>query len=125
MSTAPQPSPAKKWNPRILIVINATYFLLFLVVTLLIMRQWRSPQPWAALDTKVIVILVLSLVYCFQQLILYPNVFKTRDSMNLFVGKAFDPKMPATLGILGTLELLAFADYSHWHLVPALRTPLL
>jgi protein-S-isoprenylcysteine O-methyltransferase Ste14 len=125
MSTAAQPSPAKKWNPRILIVTNAVYFLLFLVVTLLIMRKWRSPDPWAALDANVIIILALTLVYCFQQLILYPSIFKTRDSMNLFVGKAFDPKMPAMLGILGTIELLAFADYAHWHLVPALRTPLL
>ncbi len=125
MSTAPQLSPAKKWNPRILIVINASYFLLFIVVTVLIMRKWRSPEPWAALDTNVIIILALSLVYCFQQLVLYPSVFKTRESMNLFVGKAFDPKMPAMLGILGTMELLAFADYAHWHLVPALRTPLL
>ncbi|MDT8067614.1 MAG: isoprenylcysteine carboxylmethyltransferase family protein [Terriglobia bacterium] len=125
MSTAPQPSPEKKWNPRILIVINATYFLLFLVVTLLIMRKWASPDPWSALDANVITILVFSLVYCFQQLILYPSVFKTRESMNLFVGKAFDPKMSGILGILGTIELLAFADYAHWHLVAALRTPLL
>ncbi len=125
MSTAPQPSTAKEWNPRVLIVINATYFLLFLVVTLLILRKWRSPDPWSALDTNVIIILALSLVYCFQQLVLYPSVFKTRDSMNLFVGKAFDPKMPAMLGILGVIELFAFADYAHWHLVPALRTPFL
>ncbi len=125
MGTAPQPSPARKWNPRVLIVINAAYFLMFLVVTLLIMRKWRSPDPWSALDANVIIILSLSLIYCFQQLILYPSVFRTRESMNLFVGKAFDPKMPAILGILGTIELLAFADYAPWHLVPALRTPLL
>ncbi len=125
MSTAPQPKPARKWNPRILIIINAVYFLLFLVVTLLIMRKWRSPDPWSAIDTNVVIILVLSLIYCFQQLILYPSVFRTRESMNLFVGKHFDPKMPAVLGILGTIELLAFADYAHWRLVPALRTPVL
>jgi len=125
MSTAPQASPAKKWNPRVLIIINATYFFLFLVAILLTMRKWKSSEPWSALDANVIAILALSLVYCFQQLILYPSVFKTRESMNLFVGKGFDPKMPAMLGILGTIELLAFADYAHWHLVPFLRTPFL
>lgn len=127
MSTAPQPAIAKEksWSPRILIIINAVYFLLFLVVTLLIMRKWRSPEPWSALDVNVLIILALSLIYCFQQLILYPSVLKTRASKDLFVGKAFDPKLPAILGLLGTIELLAFADYAHWHLVPALRTPLL
>ncbi len=108
-----------------LIVVNAVYFLLFLALTLIIMRHWHSPDPWSALDANVIIIVALSLVYCFQQLILYPSVFKTREGMNLFVGKAFDPKMPAMLGLLGTIELLAFADYAHWHLIPALRTPLL
>lgn len=123
MSTAPQPHslPQKKWDPRILIVINAAYFALFLVITLVIMRKWRSPYPWSALDANVIMILALSVVYCFQQLILYPSVFKTKASMHLFVGKHFDPKMPMFLGILGAIELLAFADYAHWQLVPALR----
>lgn len=127
MSTASQPASAeeKSWDPRMLIIINAAYFLLFLGVALLIMRRWRSPDPWSALDTNVIIIIGLSLIYCFQQLVLYPRVFKTREGMNLFVGKAFDPKMPAILGLLGAIELLAFADYAHWHLVPALRTPLL
>src|SRR5689334_21857297 len=120
MSTAPQSQevPKKKWNPRILIVVNSVYFTLFLVTTLLIMRKWGSPEPWAAIDTNVVIIVALSVVYCFQQLILYPSVFKTRDSMHLFVGKAFDPKMPMFLGILGIIELLAFADYAHWHLAP-------
>ena len=126
MSTAPQPSPwTKKWNPQVLILINAAYFIAFLVATLLIMRKWRSPDPWSAIDGNVVLILALSLIYCLQQLILYPSVFKTKSSMDLFVGKAFDPKMPALLGILGTIELLAFADYAHWHLVPGLRTPFL
>jgi len=127
MSTAPQPqeAPPKKWNPRILILINAAYFILFLVIILLIMRKWGSVQPWSAIDANVIVILALSVVYCFQQLILYPSVFRTKASMNLFVGKHFDPKMPMWLGILGAIELLGFADYAHWHLVPALRIPAL
>jgi protein-S-isoprenylcysteine O-methyltransferase Ste14 len=127
MNTASQPASAeeKSWHPRILIIINTVYFLLFVMVTLLIMRKWRSPDPWSALDANVITILALSLVYCFQQLILYPSVLKTRASKGLFVGKAFDPRMPAILGLLGAVELLAFADYAHWHLVPALRTPFL
>jgi len=123
MSTAAQSADLKKWNPRFLIVLNAGFFLLFLFVTLLIMRKWRSTSPWAALDTNVIIILALSVIYCFQQLILYPSVFRTRESMHLFAGKTFDPKMPSMLGLLGALELLAFADYAHWQLVPALRTP--
>ncbi len=125
MSTAPksQPEKQRKWNPRVLIIINAVYFALFLVVTLLIMRKWRSPSPWSAVDGYAIAILALSVLYCVQQLILYPSVFRTRASMDLFVGKQFDRKMPAYLGILGTIELLAFADYAHWHLVPALRNP--
>ena len=125
MNTTAQPATSKKWNPRFLIVMNAGFFLLFLIVILLIMRKWRSPSPWAALDANVIVILALSVTYCFQQLILYPSVFRTRESMHLFAGKSFDPKMPGVLGILGTLELLAFADYAHWHLVPSLRSPLI
>jgi protein-S-isoprenylcysteine O-methyltransferase Ste14 len=127
MSTAPQSqqAPKRKWNPRLLIVVNAAYFVLFIVITLLIMRKWGSPQPWSALDANVITILVLSVIYCVQQLILYPTVFKTKASMDLFVGKHFDPKMPMFLGLLGAIELLAFADYSHWHLVPALRIPAL
>lgn len=127
MSTAPQPqeAPPKKWNPRVLIVVNAVYFVLFLVITLLIMRKWGSPQPWVAIDLNVAIILALSVIYCFQQLILYPSVFRTKASMNLFVGKHFDPKMPMWLGILGAIELLGFADYAHWHLVPALRIPAL
>ena len=126
MSTAPQPeqAPPRKWNPRVLIVINAVYFVLFLAITLLIMRKWGSQQPWSAIDVNVIIILVLTVIYCFQQLILYPSVFRTKASMNLFVGKHFDPKMPMFLGLHGTIELLAFADYAHWHLVPALRVPL-
>jgi protein-S-isoprenylcysteine O-methyltransferase Ste14 len=127
MSTAPlpQPSPAKRWNPRVLIVINAAYFILFLVIALLIVRKWGSPDPWSALDNNLIIIFALSAIYGLQQLILYPGVFRTRDSMNLFVGKTFDPKLPAFLGILGGIELLAFADYAHWHLVPVLRSPAL
>jgi protein-S-isoprenylcysteine O-methyltransferase Ste14 len=123
MSTAAQPAASKKWNPRFLIVLNAGFFLLFLLVTLMIMRKWRSTSPWAALDTNVVIILALSVIYCFQQLILYPSVFRTRESMHLFAGKTFDPKMPGMLGLLGALELLAFADYAHWQLVPPLRTP--
>lgn len=125
MSTVPlsQEVPRKKWNPRTAIVWNAAFFVLFIIITLLIMRKWNSAEPWSALDANVIAILILSVFYCIQQLILYPSVFHTRDSMDLFVGKHFDRKMPAYLGILGLIELLAFADYAHWHLVAALRIP--
>ena len=127
MGTAPksQEVPPKKWNPLTAIVWNAAFFVLFIIVTLLIMRKWRSPEPWAAVDANAIAILVLSVLYCVQQLVLYPRVFRTRESMDLFVGKHFDRRMPGLLGILGTIELLAFADYAHWHLVPALRIPAL
>lgn len=115
----------KKWNPRSAIVANAAFFLVFIGIALLVMRKWNSPDPWSAVDANVIAILVLSVIYGVQQLILYPSVFKTRESMDLFVGKRFDRRMPAYLGILGALELLGFADYAHWNLVPVLRNPVL
>lgn len=121
MSTAPQLSTEKKWNPRVLIVANASFFVVFLAIALLLMRKWHSPQPWSALDANVIAIIALSLIYAVQQLILYPTVFKTKRHMDLFVGKHFDPRMPMFLGILGAIELAAFVDYAHWHLIPALR----
>jgi protein-S-isoprenylcysteine O-methyltransferase Ste14 len=123
MGTAPksQEVPPKNWNPRTAVVWNAVFFVLFIIVTLLIMRKWRSPDPWSAVDANAVAILVLSVLYCVQQLILYPSVFRTRESMDLFVGKHFDRRMPGYLGMLGAVELLAFADYAHWHLVPALR----
>jgi protein-S-isoprenylcysteine O-methyltransferase Ste14 len=127
MGTAPksQVVPRKKWNLHTAVLWNAAFFLLFIIITLLIMRKWRSPDPWSAVDANAIAILVLSVLYCVQQLILYPSVFRTRESMDLFIGKHFDRKMPGLLGILGTIELLAFADYAHWHLVSALRIPAL
>lgn len=125
MSTVPlsQEATRKKWSPYTAVIWNAAFFLLFIVITLLIMRKWGSPEPWSAVDANAIAILVLSVLYCIQQLVLYPSVFRTRESMDLFVGKHFDRRMPGLLGILGTIELLAFADYAHWHLVPALRNP--
>lgn len=127
MGTAPksQEVAMKKWNPQMAVVGNAAFFVLFVIITLLIMRKWRSPEPWSAVDANAIAILVLSVLYCVQQLILYPSVFRTRESMDRFVGKHFDRKMPGRLGILGAIELLAFADYAHWHLVPPLRIPAL
>jgi protein-S-isoprenylcysteine O-methyltransferase Ste14 len=126
MSTAAKPLdvPKRKWNPRTAVVWNAAFFVLFIIITLLIMRKWGSSDPWSAVDANAIAILALSVLYCVQQLILYPSVFRTRDSMDLFVGKHFDRRMPGYLGILGTIELLAFADYAHWHLVPMLRNPI-
>jgi protein-S-isoprenylcysteine O-methyltransferase Ste14 len=125
MGTAPKSLEVhkKQWNPHTAVVWNAAFFVLFIIITLLMMRKWGSAQPWSAVDANAIAILALSVLYCVQQLILYPSVFRTRESMDLFVGKKFDRKMPSYLGMLGTIELLAFADYAHWHFVPALRRP--
>ena len=126
MSTAPKSLevPRKRWNPYTVVVWNAAFFLLFIVIALLLMRKWGSPEPWSAVDKNAIAIVALSVVYCTQQLILYPSIFRTRESMNLFIGKHFDARMPGYLGILGAIELLAFADYAHWNLVPGLRNPI-
>ena len=125
MGTAPKSLEVfqKRWNPYTAVIWNGLFFALFVVIALLLMRKWGSPEPWSAVDKNAIAILVLSVLYCIQQLILYPSIFRTRQSMNLFVGKHFDARMPGYLGILGAIELLAFADYAHWHLVPGLRVP--
>lgn len=126
MSTAPKSVvQSKPWSSRIPIVWNGIFFALMFAIALAILRRWGSPQPWSAVDRYIIAILILSLLYCVQQLILYPNVFKTRGDMEFFVGKHFDPNMPALLALIGALEMLGFADYAHWHLVPALRAPAL
>jgi len=126
MGTAPKSLEVlqKKWNPYTAVIWNGVFFALFVVIALLLMRKWGSPEPWSAVDKNAIAIVVLSVLYCIQQLILYPSIFRTRESMNLFIGKHFDARMPGYLGILGAIELLAFADYAHWHLVPGLRNPM-
>ncbi len=123
--SGPNTPEVKGWSVKRAVFFNALFYLFFLVVAALIVRQWGSPHPWARADFFFIAVMLFSVLMGTQQLILYWTLLNTRERMLFFSGMQFDPTMFRWIAALGVAEMLAFADHAHWNLVPALRNPVL
>lgn len=99
------------------------FFAIFIVLVVLIMRQWHSPDPWSRLDRYIIALLAFSLGMAAIQTALSVRLSPSSDVTHEFFGLTFDKAMSGWISLLGFLELLAFADYAHWRLVPSLIHP--
>lgn len=95
-------------------------FSLYIVAVLCIMRHWRSAPPWDRLDRYVVIILAFSVAMAVLQMVVSIRISDSAEIKGEFFGLSFDRAMSKWISIISILELLAFADYSHWRLVPAL-----
>jgi protein-S-isoprenylcysteine O-methyltransferase Ste14 len=87
---------------------------------LVCVRQWGSSHPWSRLDLFSGGYIVLSLTLFVQQSVFAARFTGTAEIRRLFYSLDIDPGFERWSVGLGVAELVAFLDYAHWHLVPAL-----
>jgi protein-S-isoprenylcysteine O-methyltransferase Ste14 len=97
----------------------------YLVLVLLCLIRWGTPDPWARVDFFAGAYLIIKLVNTFHSVWSGRAVFRSKSVLREWWALDSDPKGPTLLRVLMLLELTIFLDYGHWHLVPQLRQPLL
>jgi len=111
----PAASPAwKTW------LESACVLVFYLAVMLLCLRQWDSPAPWSRLDLFSGGYMVLGMVLFAQQSVFAARFTGSQEIRTAFYSLEIDPEFSRWSAILGLLGTLAFLDYAHWHLCPAL-----
>ncbi len=101
------------------------FFLLYIALALLCLRQWSSPRPWQHVDAIVAAFFVISFAWMLQSLDFHKVVFHSKEMMQEASGAGYDPWMLRAFSFLPLLDLLVYYEYAHWQLTPALRQPLL
>lgn len=118
-------SPAKTVAPRI---PNSGAFLftfLYLLLSLLCLRQWGTNRPWARLDVFSGSFLALSAFLALRQIQFKRTILRSREVLREASGTSYDPATVKWGSLQSLAELAVFLDYAHWHLVPSLEKPIL
>lgn len=98
-------------------------FSAYIAIVLCIVRHWRSTAPWSDLNGYIVAILAFSVAMAVLQIVVSIRISGSSEVQKEFFGLSFDRGLSKWISVLSILELLAFADASHWHLVSALLTP--
>jgi protein-S-isoprenylcysteine O-methyltransferase Ste14 len=117
-------SPPANYGRRAQLVFAACT-LLYIAIMLLCLRQWNAPHPWSRLDRSSGGYILLSILWLLASLRFMRMVSRDEKSGRELAGQTFDPALFRWITILAMLDLLAFVDYGHWHLCPALENPAL
>jgi protein-S-isoprenylcysteine O-methyltransferase Ste14 len=95
------------------------------VIALLCLRHWRSATPWRDLDFFSGDFFVLNALLLLHRLRFSLGILDSRETLREASGLNYDPATIRLGTILAIADLSVFLDYAHWHLVPALRQPVL
>jgi protein-S-isoprenylcysteine O-methyltransferase Ste14 len=99
------------------------FFLLYILLAMMCLRQWGSEQPWSRVDFFSGGYIVISLAWLLQTLDFHKVVFQSPEVMREASGLGYDPLMLRGISILSLAELSVFYDYGHWRLTPRLEIP--
>ena len=97
----------------------------YLALAFACLIQWHGPTPLARMDVFASTYLVLRLAGVTHSLLSSYGVFRSQAKMQEWWALSSDPSGPKVVAFLMALDLLAFLDYGHWLLVPALKNQVL
>ena len=97
----------------------------YLALALVCLIQWHGPSPWARVDIFAGTYLALRFAGAAHSLLSSYGVFRSEAKMQEWWALSSDPNGPKVVAFLMALDLVAFLDYGHWLLVPALKNPVL
>jgi protein-S-isoprenylcysteine O-methyltransferase Ste14 len=115
----------------------AVFSLAYIAAMLLCLRQWDSADPWSRVDRFSGGYVLLSLLWFMASLRFvrfasgtHPRAPQSttpagREAGHELAGATFDARFFRLIAILSLFDLLAFVDYAHWRVLPALENPAL
>jgi protein-S-isoprenylcysteine O-methyltransferase Ste14 len=117
------PDPAPK-RPKFWRAVVVHFGLLAVAVACLV--QWGTDHPWSRIDGFTGSYLVINLMFRARQMRgIRHTVFRSNETLREASGQTFDPASRGWMPLLSLGNPLAFLDYGHLHLVPALENPVL
>ena len=123
MSTAVNPVASMRkaqWS------FSITSILVGPVVFLLCVRQWGTPHPWSRLNLYSGAFLVLAVILGIEEALTFGRAaFRSKEVAGEALGLTYDRALFQGGMVLNGAVLFVVLDYAHWHLVPALESPLL
>jgi protein-S-isoprenylcysteine O-methyltransferase len=97
----------------------------YLALALACLIQWNGTTAWARVDVFAGTYLALRIAGAIHSILSSYGVFRSEAKMQEWWALSSDPNGPKVVALLMALDLLAFLDYGHWLLVPALKNPVL
>ena len=102
-----------------------SYSLVYILLAGACLIRWRTPDPWARLDLFSVSYLLLRTLGSAHSLVTSRRAFRSRRVMEEWWAVTSDPKGIQRTILLMLADLIVFADYAHWHTLPALERPFL
>ena len=99
--------------------------LVYLVLALLCLVDWQSSEHWRYVDSFSGTYLGLRLLGAVHSIVVSRGVFRSKQVMREWWALSSDPKSIQRTILLMLADLVVFADYGHWHTLPALERPVL
>ena len=99
--------------------------LAYLGVAVACLIQWKSPHPWARVDSFAGGYCALRFVGSLHSMVSSLGAFRSSRVREEWWALNSDPAGPQWVMVLMALDLVVFLDYGHWQLTPGLARPAL
>jgi protein-S-isoprenylcysteine O-methyltransferase len=97
--------------------------LVFVVLALACLVQWRSPQPFSRVDFFAVAGILMNVLWGLEQIAFSRSLPASSEVKVEVFGMKYDPQMAMSISLLTLVEFTIFLDYGHWRLLPVLEQP--